>query len=86
MVNLHAAVTRLIHRRTHGMYDNMQKNFGLALCFMGEFLLCSGRPCYVDAQAILIVGHVKGGDNLASLIMAATLLWLEFVFLGGESQ
>ena len=35
MVNLHAVVTRLIDKCTHGLFDNMQKNFGLVLCFMG---------------------------------------------------
>ena len=34
---------------TYGMSDNMQKNFGLTLYFMGEFLLCSRRPGFVDA-------------------------------------
>ena len=49
MVNLRAVVMRLINKCTHGVFDNMQKNFGLALCFMGEFLLCSGRLGFVDA-------------------------------------
>ena len=49
MVNLHAIVSRLINKRTHGVFDNMQKNFGLALYFMGEFLLCYERPGFVDA-------------------------------------
>ena len=35
MVNLHAVVTRLIDKCTHGLFDNMQKNFGLVFCFMG---------------------------------------------------
>ena len=39
----------LINKCTHGVFDNMQKIFGLALCFMGEFLLCSGRLGFVDA-------------------------------------
>ena len=63
MVNLHAVVSRLINKRTHGVIDNMQKNFGLAICFVGEFLLCSGRPSFVDARAIGIVNQVKDGDN-----------------------
>ena len=74
MVNLHAIVTRLTDKRTHGPSDNMQKNFGLALCFVGEFLLCSGRPSFVDARAIGIVSQVRDGDNPASLILAKTLL------------
>ena len=49
MVNLHAVVTKLINKRTNGVSDNMQKFFGLALCFMAEFLLCSGRLGFVDA-------------------------------------
>ena len=36
---------------------------------MGESLLCSRRPSFVDALAIGIVSQVKDGDNLASLIM-----------------
>ena len=43
MVNHHAVVKRFIHLRTHGISDNMQKNFALALCFIGEFLLCLKR-------------------------------------------
>ena len=70
MVNLHAVVSRLINKRTHGVTDNMEKNFGLALCFVGEYLLCSRRPSFVDALAIGIVSQVKDGDNLASLILA----------------
>ena len=53
---------------------------------MGEFLLCSGRPSFMDARAIGIVSQVKDGDNPASLILAETLLGLDFVFLGGVSQ
>ena len=48
MVNLRAVVSRLINERTHGVTDNMQKNFGLALCFVGKFLLCSKRLGFVD--------------------------------------
>ena len=43
MVNLCAIIFRLIDKRTYRVTDNMQKNFDLALCFMGELLLCSGR-------------------------------------------
>ena len=53
---------------------------------MGEFSLCSGRLGFVDAQAIGIVSQVKDGDNPASLILAETLLGLDSIFLGGESQ
>ena len=53
---------------------------------MGVFLLCSGRPSFVDARAIGIVGQVRDGDNPTSLILAETLLGLDFVFLSGESQ
>ena len=49
MVNLHAILSRLISKRTYGVTDNMQNFFGLALCFVGEFLLCSGRHGFVDA-------------------------------------
>jgi len=68
MVNFHVIATRFIHRCTYGISDNMQKNFAFSLCFMGEFLLCSGRPGFVDAQAIGIVDQIKDGDNPASLI------------------
>ena len=86
MVNLRAVVMRLINKCTHGVFDNMQKIFGLALCFMGEFMLYSGRPGFVDARAIGIVSQVKDGDNPASLILAETFLGLDSVFIGGESQ
>ena len=35
MVNLCAIVSRLINKCTYKVTDNMQKNFGLALCFCG---------------------------------------------------
>ncbi|KAL0007991.1 hypothetical protein SO802_009493 [Lithocarpus litseifolius] len=86
MMNLRAVLSKLINKRTCGVIDNMQKNFGLALCFMGKFLLCSRRLGFVDARAIGIVSQVKDGDNLVSLIIAKTLLGLDSVFHGGESQ
>ena len=53
---------------------------------MGELLFHFGRPSFVDARAIGIVGQVRDGDNPASLILEETLSGLESVFLGGESQ
>ena len=64
----------------------MQKNFGLALHFMGKFFLYFGRPGFMDARAIGIVSQINDGDNPASQILAKTLLGLNSVFLGGESQ
>ena len=61
MVNLHAIVSRLINKCTYGVTDNMQKNFGLALCFVVEFSLCSGRHSFVDARAISVVSQIKDG-------------------------
>ena len=49
MVNLRAVLSKLVNKRTHGVTDNMQKNFGLALCLVGKLLLCSRRPSFVDA-------------------------------------
>ena len=49
MVNLREIVSRLINKCTYGVTNNMQKFFGLALCFVGEFLLCSGRHGLMDA-------------------------------------
>ena len=86
MVNLHVVATRFTHRHAHGISDNMQKNFALAFCFMGEFLLCSGRRGFVDARAIGIVDQIRDGDNPTSLILVETLLGLDSVFLGGDSQ
>ena len=86
MVNLHAIISRLIDKRTYGVTDNMQKNFGLALCFMGELLLCFGRQSFVDARVISVVSQTKDGDNPVSLISAETLLGLDAVFHGGETQ
>jgi len=40
----------------------------------------------VDARAISIMSQVKDGDNLVSLILVETLLGLDSIFLGGESQ
>ena len=36
MVNLRAIISWLIEKRTNGVTNNMQKKFGLALCFVGE--------------------------------------------------
>ena len=48
--NLHIMTTiNFLFISTYGMSDNMLKNFGLTLYFMGEFLLCSRRPSFVDA-------------------------------------
>ena len=86
MVTLRAIVSRLINKRTYGVTDNMPKFFGLALCFMGEFLLCSRRHGFMDAQAISFMSQIKDCDNPVSLILAETLLGLDSVFHGGESQ
>ena len=55
-----ASVVFCIRRKTR--FSN-KKNFALALYFMGEFLLCSERPGFVDARAIGIMGQVRDGDN-----------------------
>ena len=39
MMNLRVILSRLINKRPYGVTENMQKNFGLALRFVGEFLL-----------------------------------------------
>ena len=64
----------------------MQKNFGLALCTVGELLLCSERHGFMDARAISVVNQIKDGDNPVSLILAKTLLGLDAVFHGRETQ
>ena len=86
MVNLHAIVLRLINKCTYGVIDNMQNNFCLALCFVGEFWLCSERHGFADARAINVTSQVKDGDSLVSLILTETLLGLDVVFHGGESE
>ena len=86
MVNFAAIIARLIDNHTYGVTDSMQKNFGLALCFVGKLFLCSGRCGFVDARAISIVNQIEDGDNLVSLILAETLLGLDVIFHGGESQ
>ena len=55
MVNLHTLISRLIDKCTYGVIDNMQRNFGLASCFVGELLLCSKRHSFMDAQVISVV-------------------------------
>ena len=40
----------------------------------------------MEAQAISVVSQIKDGDNPISLIWVETLLGLDFVFHGGESQ
>ena len=86
MVSLRAVLSRLITKRTHGVTDNMLKNFGLALCFVGKFLLCSGWPDFMDARAISVVNQIKDVGNPVPLILAKTLMGLDSVFRGGESQ
>ena len=86
MVNFRSIISWLIDKRTNGVTDNMQKNFGLALCFVGELLLYFGRHSFVDARAICVVSQIKDGDNPISLILAETLLGLDAVFHGGETQ
>ena len=85
-MNLCTVLSRLINKHTHRVANNMQKNFGLALCFVGKFLLCSGRLDFLDARAISVVNQIKDGDNPVPLILAKTLLGLDFVFHDGESQ
>jgi len=77
MVNLRTIISQLIDKCTYGVTDNMQKNFGLALCMVGNFLLCSRRYDFVDARAISIVNQNKDGDNPVSFILAKTLLGLD---------
>ena len=77
MVNLRAIISQLIDKCTYGVTDNIQKNFGLALCMVGNFLLCSRRYGFVDAQAISVVNQNKDGDNPVSFILAETLLGLD---------
>ena len=50
------------------------------------FFLCSGRHGFVDARAISVVNQINDGDNHISLILAETLLGLDAVLHGGESQ
>ena len=40
----------------------------------------------MDARAISVVNQIKDGDNPISLILAKTLLGLDAVFHGGETQ
>ena len=40
----------------------------------------------MDARAISVVNQIKDGDNPISLILAETLLGLDVVFHGGETQ
>lgn len=49
-------------------------------------MLCSGGHNFIDAQAISVMSQIKDGDNPVSLILAETLLGLDAVFHGGESQ
>ena len=67
-----------IKRKT--IFSN-EKNFALAFYFMGEFLVCSERPGFVNTRAIGSVGQVRDGNNIASLVLG-----LDSIFLGGESQ
>ena len=86
MLNLCAIISRLIDKRICGVTENMKKNFGLALCMVGKLLLCSGRRGFVDAQVVSVVNQIMDGDNPVSLILAKTLLGLDAIFHGGETQ
>ena len=85
MVNLQVIISRLIKKCTYGVIDNIQKNFGLALRFVGEFMLCFRRHGFMDSRAISVVSQIKDGDNPVSLILEETLLGLDAVFHGRES-
>ena len=52
----------------------------------GRTLLCSRRHGFMDAQAISVMNQMKDGDILVSLILVETLLGLDVVFHGGETQ
>ena len=52
----------------------------------GRTLLCSRRHDFVDAQAISVTNQMKDCDILVSLILVETLLGLDVVFHGGETQ
>ena len=86
MVNLCAIISWLIDKRIYGVTENMKKKFGLALCMVGKLLLCSGRRGFVDAQVVSVVNQIMDGDNPVSLILAKTLLGLDAIFHGGETQ
>ena len=64
MVNLRVIVSRPINKCTYGVTDNMQKFFGLALCFVGEFLLCFGRHGFMDARAISVVSQINSSRTV----------------------
>ena len=49
MVDLCAILSTLINKCTYRVTNNTQKNFGLALCFVGKFMLCSGRHGFAGA-------------------------------------
>ena len=49
-------------------------------------MLCSRRHGFVDARAISVMSQIKDGDNPVSLILVETLLGLDVVFHGEESQ
>lgn len=53
---------------------------------MGEFPFCSRRHGFVDDRAISVASQIKDGDNPVSLILVETLLELDVVSHGGESQ
>ena len=53
---------------------------------VGKLFLCTGRRGFMDARAISVVNQIKDGDNHVSLILAETLLGLDVVFHGGETQ
>ena len=53
---------------------------------MGKILLCFERYGFANARAISVVSQIKDGDNPVSLIVAKTLLGLDSIFHGGESQ
>ena len=53
---------------------------------VGELLLSSGRHGFMDARAISVVNQIKDGDNPVSLVLVETLLGMDAIFHGGETQ
>lgn len=42
-------------------------------CLVGEFLLCTGEPCFADARVVEFIDSLTRGENLVLMILDDTL-------------
>ena len=62
-------VDEFIPRVIDNLTVNQKQNSGLAFCLIGEFLLSSRKPGFVDVQIAEIVQKVRDKQSLVPLVL-----------------